>query len=239
MSINQSHYQGGVVLFQGEMIVYCSKDIKLKFKGGPPIMSAKEHKGTLFVTTHRVWSSTIVINHGDLQLNQPILGANNIAGSVNAHPNVRTWSPPYQMPPTDFYEPPPPSYERAVANNNFAETNIFTTPVQTPYSGPFQFQSPKFIPQYHQPSVPSSNSSSQPDICYPPSYSVLQSCYSNTQSSMPNQNGTSAVYSNLNQTQGVQTTYQNNYNPNQIYVPQVQDYRQPPSYEQLIQKKQG
>ncbi|CAF1594995.1 unnamed protein product, partial [Didymodactylos carnosus] len=99
MSINQAHYQGGIVLFQGEAIVYHAKDVRLKFKDGPPIMGTKEHKGKLFVTTHRLIFLSGDANDAlssfasafmymkDLKLNQPIFGSNNIVGSVNAHPN--------------------------------------------------------------------------------------------------------------------------------------------------------
>ncbi|CAF1433423.1 unnamed protein product, partial [Didymodactylos carnosus] len=177
------------------------------------------------------------------ELNFPSGGAIDTAKCLVAvRQNFPSEPPSYQISVANLYEPPPPSYERAAVNNNFADTNMFVSPSQAPYPGLYernqQFKPPEFIPQYpeplpsHQPQqYPQQLPSAPPGNNYPPSQpnqpnyyppSAAQNNYSNTQWSVPNQPDASGMYPNLNHNQSVQTAYQNNYNPNQIYVPQVQ-----------------
>jgi len=102
MSINQAHYQGGLLLYQGEQIVNHSKNVTLSFDDASrqcgEIFRGK-HKGKVFVTTHRM----IFLNDDqrdnllsfavafmymkNLHVEQPLLGANYISGIAAAHPN--------------------------------------------------------------------------------------------------------------------------------------------------------
>lgn len=102
MSINQAHYQGGLLLYQGEHIINHSKNVTLTFddkSGQNGDIFRGKHKGKVFVTTHRM----IFLNEDqrdhllsfavsfmymkDLRVEQPLLSANYIAGVVAAHPN--------------------------------------------------------------------------------------------------------------------------------------------------------
>jgi len=102
MSINQSHYQGGLLLYQGEQIVHHSKNVTLSFDSASrqcgEIFRGK-HKGKVFVTTHRMIFLTDDARDSmlsfavafmyikDLRVEQPIFGANYLTGVAAAHPN--------------------------------------------------------------------------------------------------------------------------------------------------------
>jgi len=102
MSINQAHYQGGLLLYQGEQIVNHSKNVTLTFDDASrqcgEVFRGK-HKGKVFVTTHRmiflsndprdnlISFAVAFMYMKDLRVEQPIFGANYISGTVAAHPN--------------------------------------------------------------------------------------------------------------------------------------------------------
>ncbi|CAF0801421.1 unnamed protein product [Adineta steineri] len=102
MSINQAHYEGGLLLYQGEQIVNHSKNVTLTFDNVNQecgeIFRGK-HKGKVFVTTHRMiflsndqrdnlLSFAVAFMYmKNLHVEQPLLGANYISGIVAAHPN--------------------------------------------------------------------------------------------------------------------------------------------------------
>jgi len=102
MAINQAHYQGGIVLYQGEAIVHHSDDVTLEFDKTDNARSVhypdltKKATGKLFVTTHRLIFLNMDPRHAlssfsmpftymrAVKLNQPIFGANNIEGICTA-----------------------------------------------------------------------------------------------------------------------------------------------------------
>ncbi|CAF0756829.1 unnamed protein product [Adineta steineri] len=102
MSINQAHYQGGLLLYQGEQIVNHSKNVTLAFddasRQSGDIFRGK-HKGKVFVTTHRmvflsddqrdslVSFAVAFMYMKNLSVEQPIFGANYISGIAASHPN--------------------------------------------------------------------------------------------------------------------------------------------------------
>lgn len=102
MSINQAHYQGGLLLYQGEQIVNHSKNVTLSFDKASRQYGEVfrgSHKGKVFVTTHRMvflsddqrdnlLSFAIAFMYiKDLRVEQPIFGANYIEGIAGSHPN--------------------------------------------------------------------------------------------------------------------------------------------------------
>ncbi|CAF0789117.1 unnamed protein product [Adineta ricciae] len=102
MSINQAHYQGGLLLYQGEQIVNHSKNVTLAFDDASRQYSEVfrgKHKGKVFVTTHRMiflsddqrdnlLSFAVAFMYmKNLRVEQPIFGANYISGIAAAHPN--------------------------------------------------------------------------------------------------------------------------------------------------------
>lgn len=102
MSVNQAHYQGGLLLYQGEQIVNHSKNVTLAFDDASrqygEIFRGK-HKGKVFVTTHRMiflsndqrdnlLSFAVAFMYmKNLSVEQPMFGANYISGIAAAHPN--------------------------------------------------------------------------------------------------------------------------------------------------------
>ncbi|CAF0769683.1 unnamed protein product [Rotaria sordida] len=104
MSINQAHYQGGLLLYQGEQIVNHSKNVTLTFDDASrqcgEVFRGK-HKGKVFVTTHRMiflsddqrdnlLSFAVAFMYmRNLHVEQPIFGANYISGIAAAHPNEK------------------------------------------------------------------------------------------------------------------------------------------------------
>ncbi|CAF3316849.1 unnamed protein product [Rotaria socialis] len=102
MSINQAHYQNGLLLYQGEQIVNHSKNVTLSFDDASRECNELfrgKHKGIMFVTTHRMiflssdqrdnlMSFAVAFMYmKNLHVEQPLFGANYISGVVGAHPN--------------------------------------------------------------------------------------------------------------------------------------------------------
>ncbi|CAF0860655.1 unnamed protein product [Rotaria sordida] len=102
MSINQAHFQNGLLLYQGEQIVNHSKNVTLSFDDASrqygEVFRGK-HKGKIFVTTHRMiflnddqrdnlQSFAIAFMYmKNLLVEQPLFGANYISGIAASHPN--------------------------------------------------------------------------------------------------------------------------------------------------------
>lgn len=102
MSINQAHYEGGLLLYQGEQIVNHSKNVTLALDDAAQQNCdtfCGKHRGIVFVTTHRMVflnldqhaslrSFAVAFTYmKNLHIEQPLFGANYIAGLAAAHPN--------------------------------------------------------------------------------------------------------------------------------------------------------
>jgi len=98
MSLNTAHANGGVLIHAGESILLFCDNVEIEFSG----QDAKEFKGTksgrLYLTTHRMIFNNKKQNDAmqsfsfpfvslkDVELEQPIFGANYIKGKVRNQP---------------------------------------------------------------------------------------------------------------------------------------------------------
>lgn len=99
MALNTSHANNGVLLHAGESILLFCDDVNVKFAGQADPAFAGEKKGRLYLTTHRMIFnakkqdapmksfSFPFVALKDVELEQPIFGANYIKGIVRAQPN--------------------------------------------------------------------------------------------------------------------------------------------------------
>jgi hypothetical protein len=101
MSINSAHAQGGVLIFAGERILIYYDGIEMKFEGPSDVVPLKgKKKGRCYLTTHRVifnskdgkdslqsFSFPFLLMR-EVELEQPIFGANYIKGRIKAEPQA-------------------------------------------------------------------------------------------------------------------------------------------------------
>ncbi|CAK9290641.1 unnamed protein product [Gordionus sp. m RMFG-2023] len=100
MSLNTSHKDGGLLIYNGEMILLFSKEVEFTIVANDKKKELQgTKKGQLFLTTHRI--VYLCKNQKDLlksfsipficmdkvELEQPVFGANLIKGHVIAQPN--------------------------------------------------------------------------------------------------------------------------------------------------------
>jgi len=98
MALNSAHANGGVLIHAGECILLFCDNVQMEFAGqeGPEFRGEK--KGRLYLTTHRMIFnnkkqedamksfSFPFVTLKDVELEQPIFGANYIKGKVRAQP---------------------------------------------------------------------------------------------------------------------------------------------------------
>ncbi|XP_022189965.1 WW domain-binding protein 2 isoform X2 [Nilaparvata lugens] len=99
MSLNTAHANGGVLIHAGECILLFSDAVTIEFHGHPDNVFKGAKSGRLYLTTHRmifnnknqqdamVSFSFPFVTLSDLELEQPVFGANFIKGKVRAQPN--------------------------------------------------------------------------------------------------------------------------------------------------------
>jgi hypothetical protein len=100
MSINTAHTENGVLIHSGEMILHFSNDVVMNFSGGENVaaLNSGDKKGRLYLTTHRVIFNTKkedllksvslpFVALRNVELEQPIFGANYIKGNLLAQHN--------------------------------------------------------------------------------------------------------------------------------------------------------
>lgn len=99
MSVNTSHANNGVLLHAGELILLFSDKVSMEFSGQDNSLFKGSKVGKIFLTTHRMVFNNnkqsdplqsfsfpfIALN--DVELEQPVFGANYIKGKVRAQPN--------------------------------------------------------------------------------------------------------------------------------------------------------
>ncbi|KAI8797264.1 WW domain-binding protein 2-like isoform X1 [Biomphalaria glabrata] len=97
MSLNNSHAHGGVLIYAGERILIYYDGIEMTFEGPPSVTQMKgKKKGRIFLTTHRVIFNSLdskdqmqsfsfpFLLMREVELEQPIFGANYIKGRIIA-----------------------------------------------------------------------------------------------------------------------------------------------------------
>ncbi|KAK2169428.1 hypothetical protein LSH36_10g11090 [Paralvinella palmiformis] len=100
MSLNTAHASGGVLIYSGERILIYYDGVEMSFDmpGGIPHFKGNK-KGRIYLTTHRVIFNNKNLKDTlqsfsmpffclkELELEQPVFGANYIKGKINAEPN--------------------------------------------------------------------------------------------------------------------------------------------------------
>ncbi|CAG9812541.1 unnamed protein product [Phaedon cochleariae] len=99
MSLNTAHLNGGVLIHNGEQILLFSENVSLEWSGQAVSVFQSTKKGSIYLTTHRVIfnsKSTTdemqsfsfpFITLSEVEIEQPVFGANYIKGKVRAQPN--------------------------------------------------------------------------------------------------------------------------------------------------------
>jgi len=99
MSANQSHTNDGhgILLYSGESVMVYAKQVNLVFKNGSESFFNGKKTGNLYLTTHRILFLATddgalkslampFVCIGNVQLEQPIFGANYLEGTLTAQP---------------------------------------------------------------------------------------------------------------------------------------------------------
>ena len=98
MALNTAHANGGVLIHAGECILLFCDNVQMEFSGQDGAEFRGEKKGRLYLTTHRMIFnnkksddamksfSFPFVTLKDVELEQPIFGANYIKGKVRAQP---------------------------------------------------------------------------------------------------------------------------------------------------------
>ena len=98
MALNTAHASGGVLIHAGECILLFSDNVQMEFAGQDAREFKGEKRGRLYLTTHRMIFnnkktddpmqsfSFPFVTLKDVELEQPIFGANYIKGKVRAQP---------------------------------------------------------------------------------------------------------------------------------------------------------
>ena len=98
MALNTAHANGGVLIHAGECILLFCDNVQMEFAGQDGQEFKGEKKGRLYLTTHRMIFNTKkqddpmksfsfpFVTLKDVELEQPIFGANYIGSVIKAEP---------------------------------------------------------------------------------------------------------------------------------------------------------
>lgn len=99
MSLNTAHINGGVLIHSGEQILLFCDNVNIEWSGQEASAFKSKKNGRIFLTTHRVIfnnNSTSdemqsfsfpFVTLSEVEVEQPVFGANYIKGKVRAQPN--------------------------------------------------------------------------------------------------------------------------------------------------------
>ncbi|KAG5677753.1 hypothetical protein PVAND_007484 [Polypedilum vanderplanki] len=99
MSVNTAHANGGVLIHAGETILLFSDNVTMEFSGQDGAIFKGSKQGRIYLTTHRIIFnsknskeplqsfSSPFISMSDVELEQPVFGANYLKGKIRAQPN--------------------------------------------------------------------------------------------------------------------------------------------------------
>jgi len=248
MALNSAHANGGVLIHAGESILLFSDNVQMEFAGqdGPEFKGEK--KGRLYLTTHRMIFnnkkqsdpmlsfSFPFVTLKDVELEQPIFGANYIKGKVRAQPGGNfVGEAKFQLHfksggAIDFGQAMLKAAQMASRNYNGSD---LPPPYTPPTSGWYAAPPPAYsanpagyggwVPPTHVfPDQPPANTVYMTDA--PPPYPGING--NNGYST----GGTGGGWTNPNTAaaQPVQTGYYDPSNPGQAYVPPPAYYNEPP-----------
>lgn len=99
MSVNTAHANGGVLIHAGETILLFSDNVSMEFAGQDGALFKGTKQGRVYLTTHRIIFnnknakdpmqsfSSPFISMSEVDLEQPVFGANYIKGKIRAQQN--------------------------------------------------------------------------------------------------------------------------------------------------------
>uniref|UniRef100_A0A0V0G319 Putative ww domain binding protein wbp-2 n=1 Tax=Triatoma dimidiata TaxID=72491 RepID=A0A0V0G319_TRIDM len=267
MSLNTAHVNGGVLIHAGECILLFSEDVSMDFSGqdNPAFKGTKV--GRIYLTTHRMIFNNNKQNDpllsfsfpfvtlSDVELEQPVFGANYIKGKVRAQPNGN-WVGEAKFK-VLFKKGGAIDFAQAMikAADMASRNGPNSPPPYSPPAGPW-YQAPPpaytatptgyygWVPPIHAfPAAPPVNSVYMTDM--PPPYPGINAGYAGYASAPPNQQA-GAVGFNPNlmaQSEGkaaeaAQSAYYDPNRPQCAYVPPPAYYEPPPTYQEANKKNQ-
>jgi len=264
MALNTAHANGGVLIHAGESILLFCDNVTMEFSGQDGREFKGSKQGRLYLTTHRmifnnkktedamVSFSFPFVALKDVELEQPVFGANYIKGKVRAQPGGNfTGEAKFKL---HFKSGGAIDFGQAMlkaaqmAGRHYSGVNdpppAYTPPNSDWYAAPPPAYSANpagyggWVPPTHVfPDMPPANSVYMTDA--PPPYPGINGTngYSNGAASggaggwtAPQQNGnmSSADRKAAEAAQPVQTGYYDPNNPGQAYVPPPPYYNEPP-----------
>jgi len=278
MALNTAHANGGVLIHAGESILLFCDNVTMEFSGqdGPEFKGSKQ--GRLYLTTHRMIFnnkknedsmksfSFPFVALKDVELEQPVFGANYIKGKVRAQPGGNfTGEAKFKL---HFKSGGAIDFGQAMlkaaqmAGRHYGGVHDAPPPYTPPNSDWYAAPPPAYsanpagyggwVPPTHVfPDMPPANSVYMTDA--PPPYPGINgnNGYSTNGGAgaaggwtLPNQqNGTQMTSAErkaaeaAQSAQTVQTGYYDPNNPGQAYVPPPSYYDPPPSYNDQHNKK--
>ncbi|XP_076275294.1 WW domain binding protein 2 isoform X2 [Rhynchophorus ferrugineus] len=99
MSLNTAHINGGVLIHSGEQILLFSDNVNVEWSGQEASAFRSKKNGRIFLTTHRVIFNNNSLSDemqsfsfpfvtlSEVEVEQPVFGANYVKGKVRAQPN--------------------------------------------------------------------------------------------------------------------------------------------------------
>lgn len=99
MSLNTAHINGGVLIHSGEQILLFSDNVHIEWSGQEASAFKSKKNGRIFLTTHRVIFNNSsqsdemqsfsfpFVTLSEVEIEQPVFGANYVKGKVRAQPN--------------------------------------------------------------------------------------------------------------------------------------------------------
>ncbi|XP_066250394.1 WW domain-binding protein 2 isoform X1 [Euwallacea similis] len=99
MSLNTAHINGGVLIHSGEQILLFSDNVHIEWSGQEANVFKGKKSGRIFLTTHRVIYNSgsqteemqsfsfPFVTLSEVEIEQPVFGANYVKGKVRAQPN--------------------------------------------------------------------------------------------------------------------------------------------------------
>ncbi|CRK86159.1 CLUMA_CG000211, isoform A [Clunio marinus] len=265
MSVNTAHANGGVLIHAGETILLFSDNTTIEFSGQDgPMFKGTKH-GRIYLTTHRIIFnsknakdsmqsfSSPFISMSDVELEQPIFGANYIKGKIRAQPNGN-WSGEVKFKLSfqsggciDFGQALLRAASMAQRNGGGMSPPPYTPPTSGWYAAPPPSYTPSagsygWLPQNSGFGSAPANGVFMHDN--PPPYPGINSNYNVTPGpSYPTLPPASSAFQNTpsapmtKDQEAAASAYFDPRAPNSAFVQQPQFYENPPAYSELDQMK--
>ncbi|XP_014248368.1 WW domain-binding protein 2 [Cimex lectularius] len=265
MSLNTAHVQGGVLIHAGECILLFSENVTIEYSGVDNPIFKGTKTGRIYLTTHRMIFnnkkntdtfksfSFPFITLSDVELEQPVFGANYIKGKVRAQPNGN-WVGEAKFKivfkeggAIDFGQAMLKAAHMASRNGSANAPPPYSPPTGPTYQAPPPAYAPPpagyygWVPPLHVfPDQPQANSVFMTDM--PPPYPGINAGYAGYATVPPNQaQGMMEAPSAPAEAKAAEAAQSAYYDPNRpqcAYVPPPAYYELPPAYQEANKKNQ-